>query len=379
MTNRYPTGAARKVVPDYPRALPRVPANDNIPLPKRPPLPIPANDNIPHGPLGSPKVAPRWVGPPLTGRILGRALPILGWALLAWELWELWRWWRDQLPGDDPLSDYTCRQDDPERKKAYSWNRFGGQNYCFVYQPKPVSDVIPPRPSGVGGRWLFQWQQGGTGIPSDTRYDVVRQWDYGNIPVGTVPNPFPIDEPVPIAPPALPEPPSIPYWWDPMFNPPLGPQAPPNSRPPVRWRPPAPQRPETSVRGNYPPGSLKPLPDPGPRPYPGRPPRGVKERKIGGPKGSLIRKYGGAILSHASEAGDLVDALHDALPDKYQSDGNMADRLRALYEHSDKIDFQKAVANILENNQEDRIWGEGFGKIQDMFEEYGIDVGSLRL
>lgn len=385
MTNRYPTGgAARKVIPDYPRALPRVPANDNVPLPKRSPLPIPANDNIPHGPLGSPRVAPRWYGAPLAGRIAGRLLPILGWAMLAWELYELWRWWQSQAEPEwsgsgvcVPVSGFRNPQYPTDR---YTWR---GTSACGA-NPGPAGSytvgAFPPYKSNYPFLFLRHLAYTSTNQHQDHRW-----WYYPSPPTGPLPtfeNPFPVGDPVPvpIAPPALPElPPGKPYWWDPMLNPPLAPMAPPNSVPPVRWRPPPAERPETSSRGNYAPGHASPAPDLGPSPLPSRPPARTKERKIGGRKGSWFRKYGGALLSHASEAGDLVDALHDALPDKYQSDGNMADRLRALYEHSDEIDFDEAVRNIWQNHQEDRIWGQGFGKIQDMFDEYGIDLGSLRL
>ena len=71
-----------------PGALP-VPANDNIPTPAndnwRPPMPkARVNANLPKWSTAA-RIARG------SGRVLGRAVPILGWVLTAWDLWNFYQ------------------------------------------------------------------------------------------------------------------------------------------------------------------------------------------------------------------------------------------------------------------------------------------------
>lgn len=367
-SNRYPS-AARALpapAPDYPRPAPRVPANDNIP--RR--APIPANDNVPR-PFEPLRAPARRLFPRMAGRAIGRIIPILGLALLAYDLWSLWRWLQEGQ-GSNHASSGDCGADPNNGKPhAFAWREGFG---CYSQIPHPFNegpyDTIPPYsrfyPVLVYSAMLY-------GPPIYNEWKDIKWWYYPNgfngvnplEPAPDVSVPFPAQQPDPWY---------IP-WFDP-FVPPLLPQPRPDPGP-VWGKPNPPNRPETSEKGSYVPGSTGTRPDIAP--LPGRPPAGTKERKVQGQRGSWFRKYGGKLLSAASEAGDLLDVLHDALPEELQVDGTMKDKLQAVYQHADKVDMEKAVRGIWENHQEDRIWGHGFQKTQELFEAYGIDLGSLRL
>lgn len=133
-------------------------------------------------------------------------------------------------------------------------------------------------------------------------------------------------------------------------------------------------------KGNHVPGELR-LPNrfPAGQPLPSRPPPRVKERKLQG-KGlmkTLVRAMGKA-LSGYSELGDLVDSLHDALPESLQAKGNIYDKLIALYTHANHIDMDQAVKNMIQNEIEDRHMGRKIGKATKHMQEYNLSGGGFR-
>jgi len=369
-SNRYPAlaRALPAPAPDYPRPAPRVPANDNIP--RR--APVPANDNVPR-PFEPLRAPARRLFPGLAGRTIGRLIPLFGIALLAYDLWQLWQWLQ-QGQNSNHASEGVCVPESGFINPTNPTDRWGwrGPPLLCANNPGPgigLPTSIPPYTTGYPYLFLMHLAYFSTQEIQDHRWWYYPDGWNGVNPLESVP-----DQPRYI-PSFQPDPWYIP-WFDP-FVPPLLPQPRPDPGP-VWGKPNPPNRPETSEKGSYVPGSASPRPEVAP--LPGRPPRGVKERKVQGSKGSWFRKYGGKLLSAASEGGDLLDVLHDALPDEFQAEGNtMKDKLEALYLHQDKIDMQKAVQGIWENHQEDRIWGHGFQKVQELFDSYGIDLGSLRL
>lgn len=102
-------------------------------------------------------------------------------------------------------------------------------------------------------------------------------------------------------------------------------------------------------------------------PFPRRPDRRTKERKLmfrAGPMGQLVK----VTLEGLSEVADFITAMWEALPKKYQvpvyADGRWRrklpqEMLRDLYDNFDQIDWQKAGENWAWNEIQD----EAFGRI----------------
>jgi hypothetical protein len=64
-----------------------------------------------------------------------------------------------------------------------------------------------------------------------------------------------------------------------------------------------------------------------------------------------------------TEALDVVDALHDALPRQLQSRrGGASGRIRALWEHWREVDVGEAIENLIWNQVEDYVFGKLAGK-----------------
>lgn len=103
-----------------------------------------------------------------------------------------------------------------------------------------------------------------------------------------------------------------------------------------------------------------------------RPPRGTKEPGKTGSYGPS--KILSKILSSITEAGDVIDAVYDALPDKIRKKawGKYAPKgekgvppvvspqmkLKVLYENADKIDVKKALRNVVAEQVADRAWAQ---------------------
>ena len=374
-SNRYPKpnpvrpGGSRPQT--YPRRT-RPPYRPTRPFspPVRKPAVFPGMPR-PVGPFGKrlplpgyiPPVVPRIAYPWL--RVFSRLNPWLFAAVTLYELWQLYKQW------DTPAGANICRPATPGFPKYMRYLRYGFCTQGFVitdpviastnWQPlKPYLSEVEPMnvPNNRKMRTLW-WKY----IPPEEPHPEMP------------PEGLPLPEVVPILPP-VPLVPQIP--WFPISVPPLSPVPPPIHRPP--FVPPMPN-PETNAPpvGNYPPGH-EPAPRSRVRPQqrlrPRPPGRRVKERKLKGT--AQQRKFLGWLLSSASEANDLLDALHDALPKEFQGRDHPASKWEALYKNWDKVDMSEAFTNIWNNQATDKYYGEAFKKLQDGLSEAGFDFPSPR-
>jgi len=85
------------------------------------------------------------------------------------------------------------------------------------------------------------------------------------------------------------------------------------------------------------------------------PPRGTKEKKTAAQR-AIARAA--VIAFAATEWDDLIEAIHDALPKRYQSASNKPqDKALALWENLEHLDVPQAVVNVIYNQIEDAIVG----------------------
>lgn len=300
-------------------------------------------------------------------RFLPRLVPILGWALLAFELAHLLRWYlqRDQwnttgfqrewVWNEGQRSLISIRRGKPPANPLKSYTsplpaRLPGEGWTWTGAPYKLTPTGPWNfPLGEG------WAKVGTGAV-DLR--IPYEW----------PNVYPYAPPQPV--------PAVMPWLDPLAQPVNAPQPAPQPMPwpigparsPNPMRDPWEQRqvgPGRVVRPRAPNDRIVIEPGKGVRvdspPYrPGPPPRGTKERKfIANLDGrSLI----GRIVNFASESADWIDAFYDALPANRRGVVGAFDKARAVIDDFDEIDLGKAFQNVVENEVEDRIFG-AFGKV----------------
>lgn len=327
------------------------------------------------------------VGSRIAGRVLSRFIPFLGWALLAYDLYDVWSYyswgWANGAYGN-----YVKCNPPPDGTYGGHQFTFSGTPGGLFCTPQLPGTVFPNW--SVGRPWLTEW---GTRTSPTPRWDGIQAWLY------PAPPPFP-----PVGPgfKVMPFPtflPNLPPWLWPL-SPPFTPMWPPIA-PPVRWPRKTRRQPrhDRDLRpgpaGNpgtyYPPMELPgtqtgPSPLEGLSPYdqpkiwPHRPRKGTKERKVGLRSLAVARRIMGKILSGYSELGDLVDALYKGLPKEYQTkDANLYQKMQDMYVHADKMDMVKAITEMYHNDQHDRVWGEMFGQIGEFFDDYGIDLGLLRM
>lgn len=100
-----------------------------------------------------------------------------------------------------------------------------------------------------------------------------------------------------------------------------------------------------------------------PQQNPKRARKGVKERKVILSVGGVTSTIVGAI----TEANDLINAIWDALPQKYRSKGKLGlqDKLKDLYRHWDVVDLPLAVANIIAEQIQDAFYGRASSKLRE--------------
>lgn len=373
-TNRYPKSNPVSAGGSRPQTYPRRPLAPYRPTrPWTPPVRKPAvfpglpRPTVPFGkrlPLPGliPPVVPRVTLPWI--RVFARLNPWLFAALTLYELWQLYQQW--EAPGD---ANQCGRVVNPGFPQYVRYTQYG---FCW-------SDVwgLDPAISSTSWssayRYLTQFQP--RNYPSNWSCESIWWKEV------TAPEPHPelpevgLPEPVPDF--ILPPSPMLPQMpWFPITVPPLAPMPSPIPRPPFIPQMPNPEAVSPPV-GNYPPGQ-----EPGSRPRPRkrlnpRPPgRGVKERKLKGT--AQQRKFLGWLLSGASEANDLLDALHDALPKEFQGRDHPASKWEALYKHWDKVDMSEAFTNIWNNQATDKYYGEAFKKLQEGLSEAGFDFPSPR-
>lgn len=381
MSNRYPN---RNVVAARPSGSPAsvptrprpVPANDN-----RPPIkpPAPANDNFPRNVPKPKNLGTRWIG-----KALGRLIPGIGIVLTAWELYDLWKQMNDQfmLPGRPMSISGYRRRDELECTVNGPWDSYmnfasvtglcGGGFNGSASLPAAISQPFTQAQ-------VYEWWKFINPTQPVRQYSRRHRWDRLATPG---PNPGFIIPPSPVIIPELP--PFIPYISPGMPRPgqEIWPFQPPVHLPRPGWTPGAVPgtwsdgRPHGSSRGDY---SEKKFPAPNGRPLPRPAPKGTRERKVR-MKISAVRRLMGWLVSNYSEAMDLVEALWDALPEKFRTkDANQKQKLLDLYNHIDDIDVVEGLTNWLQNDREDKIWGHGFQKINEVFEAYGIELPSGRL
>lgn len=85
------------------------------------------------------------------------------------------------------------------------------------------------------------------------------------------------------------------------------------------------------------------------------PPKGTKERKVAIAVGGIPAK----IISAVTETADVISAIFKALPGniKAKYGRKPQDKARAIYDHYDKVDIPRALANLLAQQVSDRAWG----------------------
>ena len=93
-----------------------------------------------------------------------------------------------------------------------------------------------------------------------------------------------------------------------------------------------------------------------------------------------LRRTLGWLISAASEGGDFLDIMYGALPKELQSDdANMAEKFETVFKNLDKVDFDKFVSDLWQNEVSDRYFGKGFGDMSDALEEFGLELPTLKL
>lgn len=358
-----------------PAGVPVKPANDNFPLDRRPP-PVPANDNH------------------VMGGFTAKARPFVRGALLLRRLHPLGRVW-DIYEAGKVFMDINDAQAQPHGVPV--WNSpapwFKSLNCgCPEMTFSRLYDSCRSACAAVPGQQVFE-------TPPFPNARVIGSWGttgarypFSGQPLYTFPSAIyekPFGDPTPwnIArwqnQPAPGSNPNI----DPLTRPGL-PTARPKQLPyrilPYRqtnpWRSPS----EQSQSGNsfdynpHVPGPKQvaiPAPGTTPRPVPGHIPKPpgprVKERKSRLKAGMAVALRAGY---SATEAIDAIEAVHKALPKKYQagSKSTPQEKLAAIYRHYDKLDMNKVVLNLAANHIIDLIIGRSSAKAAEFFKRYGI-------
>lgn len=357
-SSRYARGLAPRRDIQPPRRTYRPPRYSRTPV--RPPLP--ANDNsLPANriPAGIPKSA-RWA---LLRRIGLRALPVLGWALTAYEVGRYLRGLYDAATTVGSAYRFS-----PSGYYLYSdCADISGPKLVYSRFSRPCGSRTSINQTPAQDEWglwsdMHLWRltaPGDSGYRPSGRVGITERWKRNPLGPYIAPGWFPIPEPW-----VVPDLPTRPF--QPMPEP-VSPRVRPQVRPlPNPEAPPAPR--------------VEPQPDPRPLPYlrPSRPPRGTRERKVVADR--RTRRLLGLLLSGYSEVSDFIDALYDALPKQYQSSKDVTplDKFQTLWEHIDKVDMSEAMTNVVRDQIEDPKMAEVFERVQELFESYGIEVPDLR-
>ena len=341
------------------------------------PPPRPANDNF--GRLMR------------AARLARRALPLLSAMEYALQWQEWWKQntntWHFPAPW---VKQFSCSPGPPYSPSQWNWADLRVKS-CLVGQAS--NNNLYNTPANILQRWptagymlleckyyndylrawrsatLEQWTRPTTGPIPDAQKPYP---DKVTVPVPPAPHEVPWNPPAinPEMPPAMPMPapqpipyPEIPYRPYPEVV--HGPQR--GYRPGVQQRPrPAPSpwspgpvrpRPTTPVQP-APKPPVEYLPDSNPFPRQ-RPPKGERERKIM----SDVQGYDSLLrwarrTETAKDAQDIVGAVHDALPEEYQTRSKrLQDQLAAIYRNINKLDAAKAIAGVMKELAEDRAGG----------------------
>lgn len=389
--------------PDIPRPLP-TPANDNFPR-----MPAPANDNWPRAPVSNkPNIRPRpglgrW-GRVLTyielGMILYYTWEDIGttWAVSAWPGWNMWQC---PQPGGGPMvgprNAYTPGYPSLVNAGVNNANCISGQ-YVGTGSPLAVGYYAKYGPAANNHSHIVSYRRERPAIPLGPAPTHIEEWvvrTHAQSVTITAPQFIPLGLPQWGAPQPWPG-----FGGDPWSAPsPL----PPPGHPPLRGdgsNPNKPSNPPAPEPGGNP--APSPVPVPGGNPQPPGP--NVKERKV------RVKLYGvyqavGRAWGFATEAGDAVDAVHDALanhckakpvwvPTDRPSSGNIGIRQRqgirkrgalnwrwkpgkgwvrengyyraptlveksnAVYKNFECVDIGKAIENLAKDQLEDFLIGK---------------------
>lgn len=373
----FPVAAYRNVgmpAPYNPRGpgyqRPPVPANDNIP--------VPANDNRPPRPTRFVTARGRV---PMGAFVRGvaRVNVVIGVMVLGYGAYRAWERIREGAAGWNPGPWTTC-YDCGRAPTHYVDANYSGKcshpvTWCIGNQALSGALAWPPPPSSIRAKItaLEYTHHTGTG----PRYSTVAQF-VRKITSATVPAPEYVSQPA-VNYPHLPRPPNpleivpgLPY--SPPVAPPVRPTTQPGGKPRVRPS----GDPDLQPRGGE---ETSVGPRPRPRPDPRRPPpRGDKERKVRSRVPGLIRVLR-EVAYAATEWGDLVDAIYDALPPehrlKWKPDGPITpqEKLLAIYRGFEHLDLNKALLNVLRNQVEDAVIGRVTGAVQAEATSRGIILG----
>lgn len=111
-------------------------------------------------------------------------------------------------------------------------------------------------------------------------------------------------------------------------------------------------------------------------PFPRRPRKGEKEKKI---RGDQLYAIFGRGLSTYSEFGDFIDSIWDALDPYYQTNRygefryrgrrtpHLGEKFNDLYHNLDRVDWTQAAKNLIMNEIEDQIVGRLIGRTTKVF------------
>ena len=100
-----------------------------------------------------------------------------------------------------------------------------------------------------------------------------------------------------------------------------------------------------------------------------RPPKEEKQKKGKVRNPTFLMRLNKVLfkaLEEMTEFNDLVDALYDALPKKFQTAKYFSDRPKVLYDNFNYLNVDEAFKNIIFNSIEDKVIGISEGKLQNL-------------
>ena len=384
-SNRFP---GRQVARDYRSDRPvrryPVPDNDNKPgwRPPRKPLPlIPANDNRPVPKVGEWSFSrpPRIPGYLKWLRRILRLHPVIGIGLTLWELYDLYQWYMSAGPAAGQY--WFCREA-TRPGRGYRW----GNKHTDPNRPAEVCTTSTgwAEPTGTWAPqhpWYIEFEQWINSLTGGRRKHPIQAWRYDVDPGFDGPGFPPQSKPTPWVEPWLPPNVRPDPWIEPFVEPyrPLPPTPP---RPRYRRRRDdrdRPTLPEDRVSDEP---TFEPRPDWRTEPYPRKPHKRERERKVRlkDMPNKRLRRVFGWLLSAASEGGDFLDIMYGALPKELQKDdANMSEKFETVFKNLDKVDFDKFVSDLWQNEVSDRYFGKGFEDMSDALESFGLELPSLKL
>lgn len=341
------------------RPLPLRPGPHRQPRKSPPIKPVPPPGPAPYdpGPWDMPEIP---TAPAKWAKHLGRLNGYLR-GLYALEQLNEWYWLRGQYewPFRFPSGWYLyCQTNVPGQTKYGSAP--GHTVACGTTNQVPDGDVDEISRSGVQveiGASGAQWHIGRP-MTFDLRMILDTVWRVDPVPEPKPITIYPWPYPYPLAIPR-PQPLLVPEFFPPgqIWHPPI--EVPQRTPPPRPLALPPSLKPQDQQ-------APRPLEGPPPLPRPAiaePPPARTRERKFRSPPGAFGR-FVGELAGAITEASDLVDALFEGLPywmRKRYGKAALLTKVKILYDQYDKIDPNRAIDAIVENQLEDYIIGK-FGQ-----------------